>query len=170
MNPQAKRQLEAKLRNGLVFVARALTADARKRATRNVDQGQRRNAITHLVEGNTVLWGIPKGSAPHALYLEPPGYKPHFVPARHLGSWPRRHGLKESKGLYVGGPGSSLQYGGAGARGRIGRGPVRTWQTKGGRSKYLANGNVGSPAVVPAWRELDPSKRRSAFLRGYRAK
>lgn len=169
MNAAAKAQLERKLTNGLVFIARSLTRDARKLATKNLDQGQRRNAITHKVQPNgSVIWGIPDRAAPHALFLDR-GYVPHFVPAKYLGAWPRRHGLGNPSGIFAGGPNSTLQYGGSAARGKLG-GKMQSWQTKGGRSEYLPDGKVGSPAVVPAYRELTAAQRRAAFIKGYKVK
>ncbi len=128
-----------KRQNGLYAVAVELTNRAKVQATRHNDTGTRRNSITQTKhqDGSSVLWGIPTKSAPHAQYLEL-GFKPHWVPAKYIGSWMQRNGagiLRHGKavrgkvvhgkgrrkvslrargtsvamGLYVGGPNSSLQ-------------------------------------------------------------
>lgn len=124
---------------GLFAVAVELTNRAKVLATKHTDNGTRRNSITQTKEsdGRTVLWGIPKNSAPHAPYLEL-GFTPHWVPAKYIGVWMQRHGAgilrngeavrgkvvhgkprkrvnlrargtSVSLGLYVGGPNSTLQ-------------------------------------------------------------
>lgn len=168
---------------GLMAVATELTGRAKVIATRHTDNGTRRNSITQTPsdDGRGVLWGIPINSAPHAPYLEL-GFKPHWVPARYIGLWMQRHGagiLRNGKavrgkvvhggprkavslkamgtsvamGLYVGGPGSTLQSAPGGVSGRLYRGRrwvTRHWHTKGGRSPYLTQGRVGHPVLQPA--------------------
>lgn len=168
--------------NGLYAVAVELTNRAKVQATRHNDTGTRRNSITQTKhqDGSSVLWGIPVGSAPHAPYLEL-GFKPHWVPSKYIGVWMQRHGagiLRNGRavrgkivhgkarrkvnlrargtsvamGLYVGGPGSSLQSAPGGTGGRLYRGRrwvTRHWRTKGGTSKHLTKGRVGHPVLQP---------------------
>jgi len=187
MNEALKRDLRKRLRNGLRGVAAHLTMRARLYASKHVDTGALRQAITYSDgPGLSVLWGISLRHAPHGKYLEL-GFRPHWVPARYIGRWMQRHrvgvtfraGGKEYKsiravalGLYVGGPGSTLEYGGAGARGRLfspgGRLMERTWATKGGRSEFLPQGKVGFPILRPTLKKTPKAALRGAFLRGYR--
>lgn len=180
MNARAKKELDRKLLGGLTSVARALTKEARKRARRqNSDTGQRSLAITHVVEGDNVFWGIPKSSGgKHSIILEK-GFKPHFVPQRYISGWRSRNkvarvGKAQSKspdGLFVGGPNSRFMYGGGGARGKFfaGRGRLvsKTYRTQGGKSPYLKSGKVGSPILQPTWKEDKPRVQKAAFKRGY---
>lgn len=150
--------LRRKQQNGLYAVAVELTNRAKVMATRHNDNGTRRNSITQTksTNGRDVLWGIPINSAPHAQYLEL-GFKPHWVPAKHIGVWMQRHGAgimrngqavrgkvvhgkarrkinlrakgtSVAMGLYVGGPNSSLQTAPGGTGGRLYRG--RRWVTR----------------------------------------
>jgi hypothetical protein len=176
---QVLQELRRRHQAGLMAVATELTNRAKTLATQHTDNGTRRNSITQTphVDGRTVLWGIPQASAPHAPYLEA-GFRPHWVPARHIGVWMQRHGvgiLRHGKavrvsdrrkrinlrargtsvalGVFVGGPGSTLQTapGGTKARFFAGRGRFRTWHyhTKGGTSRYLRTGTVGHPILQP---------------------
>lgn len=173
LDRKAIARLRKKQLNGLYAVGVALTDEAKKRATRHTDNGTRRNSITQTKKDGHVLWGIPLKSAPHAPYLEL-GFKPHFVPKQHIGLWAKRHKLskrvKRAGGLYVGGPGSTLQSGRGGASGYqfVGRGKRvrRTWSTKGGKSKYLPNGKVGHPVLVPTAHKARAIAPR-AFIRGF---
>lgn len=45
------------------------------------------------------VWGT---SVPYGKYVET-GTRPHFVPAKYIGDWARRHGIKTSGGLRVSG-------------------------------------------------------------------
>lgn len=191
MTPQARAKIKTALMSGLTGVAIALTAEAKIRATKNLDNGTRRNSITHVKQENAVLWGIPKNQAPHAVLLEQ-GFKPHWVPMRYISLWARRHGVgqvyatringrrvrtyKQARatklGVFVGGPNSSLQYGGAGAtamqfRGR-GRRVSVTYPTPAGRSPYLPAGKVGSPILQPTIKEDLARVGRKAFIAGFK--
>lgn len=188
-NRQTLARLKRKLTSGLVGVAVALTNEAKVRATRHVDTGERRNSITHTVLDNgSVLWGLPGNVKNASLEL---GFRPHWVPAVYIGVWMRRHRLGMGRttvysvrtrrrlsrrvvtatGLYVGGPGSRLDYGPGGASGerRMGRKTVFTrWKTRGEMSRYIAPGKVGHSVlrhtVATRLRAIAPS----AFARGYR--
>jgi hypothetical protein len=168
------RELRERHRAGLFAVATALTSEAKRRATRHIDNGTRRNSITQSMTSDGVLWGIPIRSAPHAVYLEL-GFRPHWVPARHIGLWMRRSGYARAhpraRGVFVGGPGSTLDYGGAGAIGTLMRGRRRitaSWRTQGQRSQDLPAGTVGSPVLRPTVREDLRRLAPAAFLRGWR--
>lgn len=146
------KEFRRRRQNGLYAVAVELTNRAKVAATRHNDTGTRRNSITQTKhqDGSSVLWGIPTKSAPHAQYLEL-GFKPHWVPAKYIGSWMQRNGAgilrngqavrgkvvhgkgrgkvslrargtSVSMGLYVGGPNSSLQSAPGGTGGRLYRG------------------------------------------------
>lgn len=142
---------------------------------------------TKLNDGSGgVLWGIPVKAAPHAPHLEL-GFRPHWVPAKYIGPWmqrkgagilrhgqavrgkvvhggPRRsvslraRGTSVSMGMYVGGPGSSLQSapgGTGGFFGRRGKGVARKhWRTKGGTSPHLKNATVGHPILQPTAEQI----------------
>jgi len=180
-------ELRRRQQNGLYAVAVELTNRAKVLATRHTDNGTRRNSITQTKasDGRTVLWGISVGAAPHAPYLEF-GFKPHWVPSRHIGVWMNRHGAGGNKlqatatlhgvtrrkryvtrrtsrakapkgfalGLFVGGPGSTLQTapGGTKARFFAGGRKFKTWHyyTRGGTSRYLQTATVGHPILQPA--------------------
>lgn len=186
------RKLRAKLRRkltaGLVGVAVALTNEAKTRATRHVDTGERRNSITHAVLPNgSVIWGLPGNAKNAALEL---GFRPHWVPAGYAEPWMRRHKVGVGRvtvysvktrrklsrrvvlaaGMYVGGPGSRLDTGPGGASGtrRIGNKNVfGRWRTRGEVSRYLAPGKVGHSVlrhtVATRLRAVAPA----AFARGY---
>jgi hypothetical protein len=164
-----------------VGVALALTNEAKVRATRHVDTGERRNSITHTVlSDGSVLWGLPGNVKNVALEL---GFRPHWVPAAYIEVWMRRHGVGvrrrtrrlgrrvvRAAGLYVGGPGSWLDTGPGGASGtrRIGNKNVfGRWRTRGEVSRYLAPGKVGHSVlrhtVATRLRVVAPV----AFMRGY---
>lgn len=186
--------------NGLYAVAVELTGRAKTVATRHNDTGTRRNSITQskATDGKTVYWGIPLSAAPHAEHLEL-GFRPHWVPAKYIGVWMQRHGAgilrngqavrgkvvhgkarrkinlrargtSVSMGLYVGGPGSTLQTapgGTGGFFGRRGKGVVRRhWHTKGGRSKYLTKARVGHPILQPTAEQIDKIPL-SVYQRGF---
>lgn len=178
-------ELRRRQQNGLFAVAVELTNRAKVLATKHHDNGTRRNSITQTKssDGRTVLWGIPAKAAPHGPHLEF-GFKPHWVPGRHIGLWMTRnkvgsnmtaiatlHGVtrrrryvsrKRSRakapkaqalGLFVGGPGSTLQVapGGTQARFFAGRKRFKRWHyyTKGGISRYLRPATVGHPILQP---------------------
>jgi hypothetical protein len=191
-------RLRRKHEAGLLAVARTLSGYAKERATQHVDVGTYRNSITETSitnEGRTeVLWGISLVGAPYAPYLEF-GFRPHWTPARYIGVWMQRHGVGVQKtarvvsggrtvarrryktaravamGLYVGGPGSTLDYGPGGATGKLfgagGKLQTKTWKTKGRESAYLKPGKVGFAIV--RWtvdnhaRQIGPE----AFRRGW---
>lgn len=194
------RQLRRRHQAGLHAVAVEMTNRAKVLATRHTDNGTRRNSITQSKsgDGRTVLWGIPIGSAPHAPYLET-GFAPHWVPARHIGVWMQRHGAGITRygatvrgrvkagvgrgrvnlrargtavalGLYVGGPGSTLQSAPGGTGGYLfGKGGKRRrqhWHTRGGRSSYLKAGKVGHPILQPVG-EKASTIPTSIFLQGW---
>lgn len=199
LDRQAVALLRRKNVAGLLAVATALTGRAKEIAVRHNDNGTRANSITQAPseDGRSVLWGIPINSAPHAPYLEL-GFTPHWVPAKYIGLWMQRHGagiLKDGRavrgkvvhggprkavnlrargtsvrlGLYVGGPGSTLQTAPGGATGRLYRGRrwvTRHWRTKGGESKYLTRGKVGHPVLQPAAATID-SVPGDVFRRGW---
>lgn len=189
-------ELRRRHQAGLHAVAVELTNRAKAAATRHTDNGTRRNSITQSKEsdGKAVLWGIPIGSAPHAPHLEL-GFKPHWVPARYIGVWMQRHGagiMRRGKavrtsdrrrrvnlrargtsvatGLYVGGPGSTLQSAPGGTTGYLfGRGGKRRrahWHTKGGKSPYLTSGRVGHPILQPVGDKAD-TVPLAIFERGF---
>jgi hypothetical protein len=186
----ALKKLRAKNVNGLRTVALELTSHAKRRATRHMDNGTRRNSITHSIEGAAVLWGIPRRSAPHAVPLEQ-GFRPHWVPGRYIGLWMKRKQVGVSRlaringrvvrsgrtvramalGLYVGGPGSTLQSAPGGTGGLLfagrGRRRMRHWRTRGGESRYLSQAKVGHPILQPTAREDLPRFSAAAFKRGY---
>lgn len=193
------RQLRRRHQAGLHAVAVEMTNRAKVLATRHTDNGTRRNSITQSKQGDgsTVLWGIPIGSAPHAPYLET-GFRPHWVPARYIGVWMQRHGAGITRygatvrgrvkagvgrgrvnlrargtavamGLYVGGPGSTLQSAPGGATGYLRRGRKRVrghWHTRGGRSEYLRAGTVGHPILQPVGAKANQIPG-SIFLQGW---
>ena len=159
---QALATLRRKQTAGLVAVAVELTNQAKVRATRNVDTGTRRNSITHTAVGPKVLWGISLASAPHASYLElgfPSSLCSHAVhqslgapPGRgsasgnvHLHAGKRKVSSRRYKrvravrlGIFVGGPGSRLDYGPGGAQAYQFKGRARVlvrYRTKGQKSR-----------------------------------
>lgn len=173
LDRKTRARLRRKLTAGLVSVAVALTNEAKIRATRHVDTGERRNSITHteLADGS-VIWGLPGNAKNAALEL---GFTPHWVPVGYAEAWMRRHGVGvgrvvKAAGMFVGGPGSRLDSGPGGAAGvrMIGRKKVfGRWRTKGEISRYLSPGKVGHSVlrhtVATRLRVVAPS----AFLRGY---
>ncbi len=178
---QARRRLREKMRRGLRRTAAELTREAKKRGRRHVDTGRLRQAVTYD-DGprGTVLWGYSLADAPHAKPLEL-GFRPHWVPARYVGRWMQRHGVGVSRraggrayktiravalGLYVGGPGSSLQYGGSAASGRIGN-REDAWTTRGGRSRFLPAGKVGFPLLRETVAGASRTRLMAAFKRGW---
>jgi hypothetical protein len=183
MTPSAKAKLRRKLQRGLVSVAVALTNEAKQRATRHLNLGERRNSITHIeLPQGGVLWGLPGNIKNVALER---GFRPHFVPFRtapNLAVWASRVGhpsvrgrgkrlTRLAAGIYIGGPGSTLDYAIGGATGvrRIGRRSVTgTWITKGEPSKYLDKGKVGSPVLRWVIGERLKAVAPEAFVRGYR--
>lgn len=187
LDRKLRARLRRKLTAGLVGVAVALTNEAKMRATRHVDTGERRNSITHtLLPGGSVIWGLPGNAKNASLEL---GFRPHWVPAGYIEPWMRRHGIGVDRvmrssrarrrlskrvvraaGLYVGGPGSRLDTGPGGASGtrRIGNRNVSgRWRTKGEMSRFLAPGKVGHSVlrhtVATRLRTIAPV----AFIRGY---
>lgn len=192
LDRKALAKLRQKQQAGLVAVAVAMTSHAKQLATRHVDNGTRRNSITHGELPSGVLWGIPINSAPHAVFLEL-GFKPHWVPMRHLALWARRNGVgqvltstirsrgrvvsskryKKARavrlGVFVGGPGSTLQHGPGGLVMQQFRGRRRervSYFTKGGRSRYLPPGKVGHPVLAPTARWIQ-TNWRAPFIRGF---
>jgi hypothetical protein len=171
---EALAEMRRRQLNGMFAVAVAMTSESKKLATRHVDNGTRRNSITQTKLSDKVLWGIPKNSAPHAVYLEL-GFRPHWVPARHIWLWMRRTGFQrrhpKAKGVFVGGPGSTLDYGGGGATAELFIGYKkrvrRTYRTRGRRSPYIKPGKVGHAILRPVANEQLRHIAPSAFLRGY---
>lgn len=180
--------LRRRLMAGLRSVAAELTNQAKQRATRHVDTGELRNSITYTERGNTVLFGLPANAKNVSLEL---GFRPHWVPLRYIEVWMRRHkiGFRRvtvqsirtrrrsqrrvfaAAGLYVGGPGSTLDYGGSGASGTrmVGRRPVSgTWRTQGERSPYLQPGRVGFSVIRHTVGTRLKAISTEVFLRGYR--
>ncbi|PZA08640.1 hypothetical protein [Meiothermus sp. Pnk-1] len=174
LDPSVRAKLRRKLTAGLVSVAVELTNEAKVRATRHVDTGERRNSITHAeLPNGSVVWGLPGNVKNAALEL---GFRPHWVPAAYIGVWMRRHGLNSRKltrrvaGLYVGGPGSRLDSGPGGASGirRIGNKNVfGRWRTRGEVSRYLAPGKVGHSVLRHTVATRLKSIAPAAFVRGY---
>lgn len=165
----AMARLRRKHQAGMLSVARDLTGKAKERATRHVNIGTLRNSVTETVQASAsrtqVLWGISLRSAPHAKYLER-GFRPHWVPMRHLHLWAKRSGAgqvrstsgfgsksksyKSSRavalGLFIGGRGSRLDYAPGGAQAYRNYGKRRVlegYRTKGKPSRYLDPGKVG---------------------------
>lgn len=180
---------------GLTAVAVELTNQAKVRASRHVDNGTLRNSITHTPQEARVLWGIPLRSAPHAQYLEL-GFKPHWVPMRHIHLWARRRGVGQIRqtsirsggrtvarksfkraravamGVFVGGPGSTLEHGPGGAqmqqfRGRNRRISVR-YATRGGRSDLIPANKVGFSVLRWTVKHRARAVALPAFARGWR--
>lgn len=166
---------------GLKAVAVELTNQAKVRATRHTDRGTRRNSITHTVVGPRVLWGISLQGAPHARYLEL-GFRPHFVPLRYVKLWARRTGVpttrrvrgrrrgKPVKGIFVGGPGSRLDYGPGGAQAYQFRGRARVltrYHTRGQRSNLIPPGKVGHSVLRWTVKHRARAVAPQAFLRGF---
>ena len=191
---QALAKLRRKQTAGLVAVAVELTNQAKVRATRNVDTGTRRNSITHTAVGPKVLWGISKRSAPHAPHLEL-GFRPHFVPMRFINLWARRRGVGQVRetstysgrrkissrrykrargvrlGIFVGGPGSRLDYGPGGAQAYQLRGRARVlvrYRTKGQKSDLIPPGKVGHSVLRWTVKHRLRAVAPTAFARGYR--
>lgn len=189
---QAVARLRKKLTAGLVGVAVAMTNEAKGLATRHLDTGERRNSITHAVlPSGGVLWGLPRNLKNVSLET---GMKPHWVPARYAGVWMQRNKVGISYrsrfkgdtkrgrkyktaravalGVFVGGPGSSLQQG-PGQPGGMqfagkGKRVFRRWSTRGGTSPYLDANKVGHPILQPVVRERLRGLAAAAFTRGYR--
>jgi hypothetical protein len=180
-------QMRRKLRSGLRSVAVELVGQAKVRATRHVDQGAYRNSITYSETGKGILFGLPDSPKHRALEL---GFRPHWVPVRHIGSWMSRHrvgmarvrsqkrqnGSRSNRyrqflgaGVYVGGPNSKLDYGGGGAMGILGK-RQRRWATRGQRSKYTAPGKVGFSVIGWTVGTRLKAVGKDAFLRGYRGR
>ena len=177
-------ELRRRLRAGLRRVAAEIAGEARRRA--RVDVGALRQSIGWGDgPGLSVLVGYSLQHAPHARYLEL-GFRPHWVPARYIGRWMQRHGVgvqyvaggrryktvrAVALGLYVGGPGSTLKYGGAGAQGRLfgpgGRLTTMTWATRGGRSRWLPPGLVGDPVLRETIERMPRGRLTAAFARGW---
>jgi hypothetical protein len=178
--------LRRKLRGGLVGVAVALTNEGKVRATRNVFTGEFRNSITHTEERDVVLWGIPANAK--NLSLES-GFRPHWVPLANIYQWAARkkalstvtvrtqsrfkNGSRRRKrrtflaaGVYVGGPGSRLDYGRGFVSGFIGR-KFKTWRTQGDSSEFLGAGKVGFSVVQWTVKNRLRGVAPSAFARGY---
>lgn len=191
-------RLRRRHESGLLAVARSLSGVAKTRATKHVDVGTVRNSITQTsttTEGHTeVLWGISLIGAPYQKYLEF-GFRPHWTPARYIGVWMQRHGAGTSTrtrtiskgvtvargrykstravalGLYVGGPGSTLDYGPGGASGKLfgkgGKLTTKTWKTKGQESAYLKAGKVGFSIVQWTVDHHSQAAAADAFRRGW---
>jgi len=166
---------------GMKGVAVEMSNRSKVLATRHTDNGTRRNSITQTIVGRHVLWGISVSAAPHAPYLER-GFEPHWVPARYVGVWMKRHGIpkpgkrgrvRKAAGMYVGGPGSTLQSAPGGASGLVPAGfgsrkrVRKTWSTKGGTSPYLKAKKVGNPVLQPVAAQVK-TFAKTAFLRAYR--
>lgn len=156
--------LRKRLERGLVGVAVELTNQARVRATKHVFSGELRNAVTHSKTNGGVLWGMT--GTPKHVALER-GFNPHWVPGRIIGTWGARKNvgvtratitrgkrkgkpgriIAQSLGVFVGGPGSTLEQGPGqpGAKFYAGgrRLVFRRYNTRGGKSPYLAPNKVG---------------------------
>ena len=194
---QALQTIRRRTLQGMKGVAVEMTNRSKVLATRHNDNGTRRNSITQTIVGRHVLWGISLGAAPHAVYLER-GFRPHWVPMRYMHLWARRHGVGQIRetanrrgqgrgrygyqrkktrgvkavalGLYVGGPGSTLQSAPGGTYGYLFQGHGRRkrmhWRTRGGTSKYLTRGRVGHPILQPVAAHVK-TFAKPAFLRAY---
>lgn len=181
-----KTELRTRMLNGLEGMALVLTARAQRLAAQHVDTTATYRSIGHKRRQNDVLWGSTGKSA--LPYLEF-GFRPHWVPGRYIAGWMSRknvgvqrrvisRGKNKGKlgkittmalGVYVGGPGSTLQSGPGGAKGRLGwKRQERTWNTKGGTSPYLPAGKVGFPILRPAVASLPKAYLIRAFIQGYR--
>lgn len=191
-------ELRRRQQNGLYAVGVELTNRAKVLATRHTDNGTRRNSITQTKsqDGRSVLWGIPEKAAPHAVHLEL-GFKPHWVPGKYVGLWMSRKGVgvrfkhatrteagtyrssrkyktarSMAMGVFVGGPGSKLDYARGGARGRLfakgGKLRVRTYTTQGSSSRYLRSGTVGHPILQPTAEQIT-SIPLEVYKRGFLA-
>jgi len=184
----AKTKLRKRLQSGLVAVAVELTNQAKVRATRRVDTGERRNSITHTALGDgSVLWGMPRNAKNVALEL---GFTPHWVPGSYITPWMRRHGVGMGRvtvysiktrrrssrravlavGLYVGGPASWLDTGPGGASGTRMRGRKRIfarWRTRGQVDPLLVPGKVGFSVLRWTTRHQLRAIGSAAFARGY---
>jgi len=179
LDPKAIAALRRRQTAGFEQVARELSRLAKLRATRISDTGRRRNSVTHTVlpEGG-VLWGIPVSAAPQAVYLEH-GFAPHWVPGKYVSLWAKREGVslqggKRNPGLFIGGPGSTLDYADGGAQtdrlfGPGGKRTLRTYLTKGQSSKYLDRGKVGHSILQYTAQEHGRRIAPQAFLRGFRS-
>lgn len=182
MERRVREQLRRRLMAGLRGVATELVNQARVRATRHVDTGELRNSITYSEGPGYVLFGLPANAKNVSLER---GFRPHFVPFRvapGLAVWASRVGHPSVKGrgrrltrlaagIYIGGPGSTLDYAVGGATGvrRIGRQNVAgTWTTKGEPSRYLDRGKVGSSVLRWTVGERLKVVAPEAFVRGYR--
>lgn len=162
-----RQKLRKRLMAGLRGVAVELVNQAKVRATRHVDTGEYRNSITFAEKPGFVLFGLPANAKNASLEL---GFRPHFVPLKHIETWMRRHQVGMAKttvystrtrrrsrrtvmratGIYVGGRNSRLDYGPGGARGErvFGRRRVfQTWRTLGQQSRYIAPGKVGFSVI-----------------------
>lgn len=187
-NRRLKEQMRKRLMAGLRGVAIELTNAAKLRATRHVYTGELRNSITHTEVSKYVLFGIPANAKNISLEF---GFKPHWVPLRYLGAWMQRNrvGVRRAAvysvrtrrrssrlvvsatGLYVGGPGSRLDYGIGGASGERVFGRKRIiarWNTRGARSKYIASGKVGFSIIRHTVGTHLRAVALPAFIRGYR--
>ena len=177
--------LKQRLMKGLRAVAAELVNRAKIRATSRVDTGELRNSITYTEEEDYVLFGLPANEKNKSLEL---GFKPHYVPGKYIGVWAKRHGFGKPKGaskkrkskkkktdtgtgLYVGGPGSFLDYGPGGARSvrYVGKlRVVRLWVTKGSQSEFIARGKVGFSVIQHTVNKELKGIAADAFLKGYR--
>lgn len=183
--PATKTLLRQRLLNGLEGVALVLTAKAQARLLNHADSGALYRSVGHTRRRDDVLWGSSAKPAPFLEY----GFRPHWVAGRYINGWMRRKGVgvirrtisrgknkgKPGKitafalGVFVGGPGSTLESSPQGATGRIGwRRQVRTYRTAGGTSPYLKAGTVGYPFLRPAVAQTRKSEALQAFARGYK--
>lgn len=184
-------QLRKRLQRGLVGVAVELTNQARVRATKHVFTGELRNATTHTSLSNgTVLWGMT-GTAKHVALER--GFNPHWVPGRIIGTWGARKNvgvtratvtrgkrkgkpgriLSQTLGIFVGGPGSTLEQGPGqpGAKFYAGgrRLVFRRYNTKGGKSPYLAPNKVGFSILQWTIKTRLRAVSVKAFTQAYKA-
>lgn len=164
-------KLRRKLGAALDALASWLTARAIEELSPRRFTGAAINSIGHRkVEWHTVEWGADRRVAPHVVYLEL-GFRPHWVPFRHASMevWARRVAphLQANGGVFVGGPNSVLKSSVSGAAGYYpGPGGIRwrTWYTQGGTSRYLPDGKVGWPFLLPALEELSRRKAEVAVI------
>lgn len=89
------------------FLNRAgITVQGAARKNAPVDMGTLKGSINYEVDtAHLPMWvriGPGGASQKYARFVEE-GTRPHFVPAKYIGDWKRRHGMDPSTGMYVSG-------------------------------------------------------------------